>query len=133
MRARILLLLTVLLVPDVVRPIAAVPATAEAEVVRANALWAPQTGVHDRDLYDGPWGARLKPDPTAVYTFVRRKTRGTNPGVIVKDQQGREWHVKQSPKAATTPKGPLKSCSHACCPRSATYQPPVSTTCRPSP
>ena len=73
MRARIALLLTVLLVPDVVRPIAAVPATVEAEVVRANALWEPQTGVHDRDLYDGPWGARLKPDPTAVYTFVRRK------------------------------------------------------------
>jgi hypothetical protein len=125
MRARILLLLTVLLVPDVVRPIAAVPATAEAEVVRANALWAPQTGVRDRDLYNGPWGARLTPDPTAVYTFVRRKTRGTNPGVIVKDQQGREWHVKQSPKSGNHAEGPVEVVLSRVLSAVGYFQPPV--------
>src|SRR5215475_12208852 len=96
MRTRIVLLLTVLLVPElVIRPTAAVTATAPAAVVQTNALWDPPTGLRDRDLFYGPWGARLQPDPHAVYTFVAPKKTGTNPGVIVRDPQGRVWHVKQ--------------------------------------
>src|SRR5262245_18810200 len=108
MRARIVLLLTVLLVPQLVRPIAAVPAAGPAETVRPNVLWEPPTGSHDRDLFYGPWGAHMEPDPRAVYTFVRRKTAGTNPGVVVKDPQGREWHVKQPPKSGKHPEAPVE-------------------------
>src|SRR6516165_255695 len=79
---------------EFVRPISAAPAATGNNVVQANALWAPPTGVHD--LFYGPWGARLQPDPNAVYTFVRRKQKGTNPGMVVRDPQGREWHVKQT-------------------------------------
>src|SRR5215475_9793408 len=96
MRARIVLFLTVLLVPQLVRPIAALPAPGPTETVRSNVLWEPATGSHDRDLFYGPWGARLQPDPHAVYTFVRRKQKGTNPGMVVRDPQGRERHVKQT-------------------------------------
>ena len=48
-----------------------------------------------RDLFNGPWDTAHAPDPRAEYTFVRPKTGGFNPGVIVRDPQGREWHVKQ--------------------------------------
>ena len=60
-----------------------------------SAWWQPPDNVHDRDLFNGPWGAQYAPDPHAEYTFVRPKTGGFNPGVIVRDPQGREWHVKQ--------------------------------------
>ena len=57
--------------------------------------WQPPDNLHARDLFNGPWGTRYAPDPHAEYTFVRPKTGGFNPGVIVRDPQGREWHVKQ--------------------------------------
>jgi len=57
--------------------------------------WQPPDNLHARDLFNGPWGTQYAPDPHAEYTFVRPKTGGFNPGVIVRDPQGREWHVKQ--------------------------------------
>ena len=63
--------------------------------VPMSAWWQPPDNVHDRDLFNGPWGAKHAPDPQAEYTFVRPKTGGFNPGVIVSDPHGREWHVKQ--------------------------------------
>ena len=57
--------------------------------------WQPPDNLHARDLFNGPWGRQYAPDPHAEYTFVRPKTGGFNPGVIVRDPQGREWHVKQ--------------------------------------
>ena len=35
------------------------------------------------------------PDPKGVYTLVERKHTGVNLGMTVKDEQGREWSVKQ--------------------------------------
>jgi hypothetical protein len=61
-----------------------------------SAWWLAPDNVHDRDLFNGPWATAHAPDPHAEYTFVRPKTGGFNPGVIVRDPQGREWHVKQS-------------------------------------
>ena len=104
MRARIALFVALLVLPAIHRPITAATAAAGSEAVRANALWEPPTG--PRDLFNGPWGARLAPDPTAVYTFVRPKETGTNPGVIVRDPQGRIWHVKQGPKSGRGAEGP---------------------------
>jgi len=60
------------------------------------AWWQQPDDLASRDLFNGPWGAEHAPDPDAEYTFVRPKTGGFNPGVIVRDPQGREWHVKQS-------------------------------------
>ena len=61
-----------------------------------DAWWQQPTDLASRDLFNGPWGADHAPDPNAEYTFVRPKSGGFNPGVIVRDPQGREWHVKQS-------------------------------------
>ena len=57
--------------------------------------WQPPDNLHARDLFYGPWGTQHAPDPQAEYTFVRPKAGGFNPGVVVRDPQGREWHVKQ--------------------------------------
>lgn len=125
MRLRVVLLLTVLIAPEFVRPITAGPATAGAGIVQANALWESPTGLHDRDLFYGPWGAGLQPDPHAVYTFVRRKTNGTNPGVIVRDPQGREWHVKQSKGSSQHPEGPVEVVVSRVLSAVGYHQPPV--------
>ena len=59
-------------------------------------LWERPTNLAARDLFAGPWGLEHAPDPHAVYTFVRPKTGGFNPGVVVTDPLGRTWHVKQA-------------------------------------
>jgi hypothetical protein len=77
-----------------VRPIPATPATP------LSSWWVPPHDLPNRDLFHGPWGVEHAPDPRAEYTFVRPKTGGFNPGVIVRDPQGREWHVKQASRNA---------------------------------
>jgi hypothetical protein len=70
---------------------------AAAEAPAIEQLWQAPADLQARDLFHGPWGAENAPDPDATYTFLRPKTGGVNPGVIVRDPQGRTWHVKQSP------------------------------------
>lgn len=70
--------------------------------VRMAQLWDPPADLADRDLFRGGWGAANAPDPSAIYTFVRPKEGGTNPGVVVRDPEGRTWHVKQP---STNPRG----------------------------
>jgi len=125
MRTRVAIFLAVLLVPELSRSIAAVPVPVTTDVVQANVLWEPPTGLHDRDLFYGPWGARLKPDPNATYTFVRRKERGTNPGEVVRDPQGREWHVKQAPGNGHHPEGPVEVVVSRVLSAIGYYQPPL--------
>ena len=48
-----------------------------------------------RDLFNGPWGAERAPDPAGVYRLVEIKRHGANPGMTVRDAQGRKWSVKQ--------------------------------------
>jgi hypothetical protein len=71
------------------------PVDTPSSPVPLSAWWQPPDNLHNRDLFNGPWGTQHAPDPQAEYTFVRPKTGGFNPGVIVSDPQGREWHVKQ--------------------------------------
>src|SRR5262245_20142895 len=69
------------------------PATHQVPV---SALWEEPVDLCSRDLLNGPWGPQLAPDPAAEYAFVRPKSRGVNPGVVLTDPRGREWHVKQA-------------------------------------
>jgi len=64
------------------------------------AFWERPADLPKRDLFYGPWGAEHAPNPSVEYTFIRPKQGGANPGVVVNDPKGREWHVKQAGKQA---------------------------------
>jgi hypothetical protein len=57
-------------------------------------LWS-EPGKAVQDLYNGPWEARRAPDPATVYRLVEMKRHGANPGMTVRDAEGRKWSVKQ--------------------------------------
>jgi hypothetical protein len=63
--------------------------------VRLSELWERPGDLASRDLYYGRWGTAHAPDPSVTYTFVAPKLTGTNPGMTVRDPQGRKWSVKQ--------------------------------------
>lgn len=60
-----------------------------------SSMWVEPTDIASRDLYYGPWGRELAPDPKDVYELVEMKHTGVNLGMTVKDSKGREWSVKQ--------------------------------------
>ena len=86
--------------------------------------WQPPENLHARDLFYGPWGAEHAPDPQVEYTFIRPKTGGFNPGVIVRDPQGREWHVKQ-PSGHSGDEGPSEVVLSRVLSALGYHQPPV--------
>lgn len=62
-------------------------------------LWVtPEPG---RDLFYGVGGARLAPDPSAVYTVIDLKRSGFSRGYTLKDPHDREWSAKFPPEAPT--------------------------------
>jgi hypothetical protein len=89
-----------------------------------SAWWQAPDNLRARDLFTGPWGTRHAPDPQAEYTFVRPKTGGFNPGVIVRDPQGREWHVKQ-PSGRSGDEGPSEVMLSRVLSALGYHQPPV--------
>ena len=88
-------------------------------------LWQQPRDLADRDLFYGPWGAERAPDPHAIYTFVERKQHGTNPGITVRDPQGREWHVKQPPHTEQGAEGPIEVVLSRVLSAVGYHQPPV--------
>jgi hypothetical protein len=62
-------------------------------------LWEAPNDLADRNLFDGPWGKDLAPNPATKFTFVSKKTVGVSPGFAVTDDNGTEWSVKQGPEA----------------------------------
>jgi hypothetical protein len=96
-------------------------------------LWQEPRDLPSRDLFRGLWGAESAPDPAATYAFVKPKEGGVNPGVIVRDPQGRTWHVKQSPldddKASSIdaqgPEGPVEVTVSRILSAVGYHQPPV--------
>ena len=58
-------------------------------------MWVEPTDLATRDVFYGPWGRELAPDPNDVYDLVEMKHSGVNLGMTVKDSKGREWSVKQ--------------------------------------
>jgi hypothetical protein len=73
--------------------------SSEMATSRMAELWERPAGVSTADLLNGPWGTEHAPDAGDTYTFLRKKRKGANPGVTVRDSQGREWHVKQGVEA----------------------------------
>ena len=70
----------------------------QAEVQKhMNELWDSPDDVASRDLEYGPWGKEHAPNADATFTFAHLKTNGISPGMTIKDPEGREWSVKQSP------------------------------------
>ena len=74
----------------------------------ARCLWVQPSDLATRDLYYGPWGRERVPDPKATYTFVELKHTGVNPGMTVRDPQGREWSVKQAYPGGMDFEGPAE-------------------------
>ena len=103
---------------------AAEPAPARVEA-RMSELWEEPNDVGTRDLFNGPWGAVHAPDPQSVYTFVRPKQGGVNPGVVVRDAMGREWHVKQPHRGSLGDEGPVEVVLSRVLSALGYHQPPV--------
>jgi hypothetical protein len=81
--------------------------------------------VATRDLFYGPWGPERAPDPGAAYALVERKQHGTNPGITVRDPDGREWHVKQPPHTEQGAEGPIEVVLSRVLSAVGYHQPPV--------
>jgi hypothetical protein len=88
-------------------------------------LWEKPPDVESRDLYYGPWGRERAPDARATYTFISKKQHGTNPGVTVRDPEGREWHVKQPPPNDQGAEGPVEVVLSRVLSAVGYHQPPV--------
>jgi hypothetical protein len=71
-------------------------------------LWVEPADLAARDLFYGPWGRDNAPAPDGVYTLEERKHSGVNLGLTVKDEQGREWSVKQPFPGGLDPEGPVE-------------------------
>jgi hypothetical protein len=56
---------------------------------------------------------------------VERKEHGTNPGITVRDPQGREWHVKQPPHTDQGAEGPIEVVLSRVLSAVGYHQPPV--------
>jgi hypothetical protein len=66
---------------------------------RMSEFWEGPTAISSVDLLNGPWGVEHAPISTDTYTFLGKKRHGANPGLTVRDSQGREWHIKQGVEA----------------------------------
>ena len=87
---------------------AKVQPTLPSSAPRMAELWEQPADLPNRDLFYGQWGRDNAPHADAAYTFVERKQAGTNPGVTVRDAEGREWHVKQPPHNDQGAEGPVE-------------------------
>jgi hypothetical protein len=86
-------------------------------------LWA-EPGQAASDLFNGPWGAKKAPDPHAVYRLVEMKRHGANPGMTVRDPEGRKWSVKQR-RSETLDESRVEVVMSRVLSAAGYYQPPV--------
>ncbi len=93
--------------------------------IKLGGLWEPPVDLALRDLYHGSWGKEHAPDPFAVYTLVEHKHTGTNPGMTVVDERGRQWSVKQAPTTGEPPEGPIEVVLSRVLDAIGYHQPPV--------
>jgi hypothetical protein len=76
------------------------PAVRPTRAIPGATLWKDPGNIKTKDLFYGQWGSDRAPVADALYTFVEQKHTGTNPGMTVRDPEGREWSVKQIPPGA---------------------------------
>jgi hypothetical protein len=57
-------------------------------------LWTEPVDLESRDLFNGPGGAELAPNPSGRYELLEVDDTGFSPGYTVRDDQGTEWNVK---------------------------------------
>jgi hypothetical protein len=57
-------------------------------------LWTDPVDLESRDLFNGPGGAKLAPNPAARYEIVEVDETGFSAGYAVRDDQGTAWNVK---------------------------------------
>jgi len=88
-------------------------------------LWERPSNLTSRDLFDGPWGRELAPDPRDTYTYVERKRSGVNLGMTVADSQGRHWSVKQPYPGALDDESPVEVALSRLLSAVGYHQPPV--------
>ena len=91
----------------------------------AASMWIEPANLADRDLFLGPWGAAHAPDPNGVYTLIERKHTGVNLGMTVKDDQGREWSVKQPYPGGLDSEAPVEVALSRLLSAIGYHQPPV--------
>src|SRR5713226_3308350 len=60
-------------------------------------LWRDPTDISSRDLFYGPGGEKHAPHGT--FTFLKEDLKGTNPKIVVRDEEGVEWGVKPGAEA----------------------------------
>src|SRR5579864_7736666 len=65
-------------------------------------FWVQPSNLPERDLFAGEWSPSHAPNPRDTYTFLEPKHGGVNPGMTVRDSEGRKWSIKQ---AATNGQG----------------------------
>jgi hypothetical protein len=66
---------------------------------RVAELWVQPTSA--RDLFYGPGGRQLAPDPSGRFEVIAIKLGGFSEGFTVRDHQDREWSAKLPPEAYT--------------------------------
>jgi hypothetical protein len=88
-------------------------------------LWREPDDVTRRNLFVGEWGAGRAPDPQATYAFVERKHSGVNPGLTVRDPNGRRWSVKQAPHYGEPAEGPIEIALSRVLSAVGYHQPPI--------
>lgn len=100
------------------------PAQPEQWGTRMSELWEQPADLQGRDLLNGRWGSARAPDAQATYRFLEPKLTGTNPGMTVRDPQGRKWHVKQ-PNLERGAEGPIEVTMSRILEAVGYHQPPV--------
>lgn len=64
-------------------------------------LWQEPIDLAERNLYYGPGGKELMPDPSTAFTFISEDRSGYSTGYDVRGSDGMEWSVKLGPEAQT--------------------------------
>ena len=88
-------------------------------------LWEEPSNLGSRDLFTGPWSVDHAPNPLATFRLSGLKSHGINPGVVVTDPAGREWHVKQHARNNAGEEGPVEVVVSRVLSAVGYHQPPV--------
>ena len=88
-------------------------------------LWEAPTNIASRNLFTGPWSVDHAPNPLATFRLIGLESHGINPGVVVMDPSGREWHVKQHARDNAGEEGPVEVVISRVLSAVGYHQPPV--------